>query len=84
LKKHIPFFLLTGLLILLFSFPAFVQKAQAQAGRELRLCHNSNIDSATDKASHKFAEWVEKKSGGKVKVTIYPRNQLGGNRELLE
>jgi TRAP-type transport system periplasmic protein len=83
-KKQIPFFLMTILLALLLVLPAFVPKAQAQAGKEFRLCHNANLDSATDKASHKFAEWVEKKTEGKVKVTIYPRNQLGGNRELLE
>ena len=57
---------------------------QAQGQKQLRLCHNSNIDAATDIASHKFAELVEKKTGGQVKVVIYPRNQLGGNRELLE
>ena len=53
---------------------AFAPFALAQGARELRLCHNSNIDSATDKASHKFAELVEKKTGGQVKVIIYPRN----------
>ena len=84
MKKQIPFFLMTILSALLLVLPALVAKAQAQAGKEFRLCHNANLDSATDKASHKFAEWVEKKTGGKVKVTIYPRNQLGGNRELLE
>jgi tripartite ATP-independent transporter DctP family solute receptor len=58
--------------------------ALGQGAKQLRLCHNSNIDSATDRASHRFAEAVEKKTGGQVKVMIYPRNQLGGNRELLE
>ena len=52
--------------------------------KQYRLCHNSNNDQDTDKASHKFAELVEKKTGGQIKVAIYPRNQLGSNRELLE
>jgi len=67
----------------LVSFLLIASPAQA-APKELRLCHNSNIDSATDKASHRFAERVEKKTQGQLKVIIYPRNQLGGNRELLE
>jgi tripartite ATP-independent transporter DctP family solute receptor len=57
---------------------------QAQGQKQFRLCHNSNIDAATDIASRKFAELVERKTGGKIKVVIYPRNQLGSNRELLE
>ena len=65
-------------------FTGFLADAKAQGPKQLRLCHNSNLDSATDKASHKFAEMVEKKTNGQVKIAVYPRNQLGGNRELLE
>jgi len=65
-------------------FTGFLADAKAQGPKQLRLCHNSNLDSATDKASHKFAELVEKKTKGQVKIAVYPRNQLGGNRELLE
>jgi tripartite ATP-independent transporter DctP family solute receptor len=65
-------------------FAGFLADAKAPGPKQLRLCHNSNLDSATDKASHKFAEMVEKKTNGQVKIAVYPRNQLGGNRELLE
>jgi len=64
--------------LIYFSLPAHAQQ------KEFRLCHNSNVDQDTDKASRKFAELVEKKTGGQIKVVIYPRNQLGSNRELLE
>jgi TRAP-type transport system periplasmic protein len=64
--------------------PVLTTHAQGQAVQELRLCHNANLDSATDKASHRFAEIVGEKTRGQIKITIYPRNQLGGNRELLE
>jgi TRAP-type transport system periplasmic protein len=64
--------------LLYFSLPVHAQQ------KEFRLCHNSNVDQDTDKASRKFAELVEKKTGGQIKVMIYPRNQLGSNRELLE
>ncbi len=69
--------------ILLVSFLLMVSPAEA-APKQLRLCHNSNTDSATDMASRRFADLVEKKTQGQLKVIIYPRNQLGGNRELLE
>jgi tripartite ATP-independent transporter DctP family solute receptor len=72
------------LVSLAFALPCFLADAEAQGAKQLRLCHNSNLDSATDKASHKFAEQVEKKTKGQIKIAIYPRNQLGGNRELLE
>jgi tripartite ATP-independent transporter DctP family solute receptor len=75
---------LTLLVSICLALPGFLADAKAQAAKQLRLCHNSNLDSATDKASHKFAELVEKKTKGQVKIAIYPRNQLGGNRELLE
>lgn len=32
----------------------------------------------------KFAEEVEKRSDGSMKITVYPNSVLGGDRELLE
>ncbi|HSR13243.1 MAG TPA: TRAP transporter substrate-binding protein [Thermodesulfobacteriota bacterium] len=82
----IPRAAVTACLLVTFCMAGFwaAPFALAQGSKQLRLCHNSNIDSATDRASRRFAEAVEKKTGGQVKVMIYPRNQLGGNRELLE
>ena len=68
----------------LFVSLMFFLPSPVLAQKQFRLCHNSNIDAATDKAAHQFAALVEKKTGGQIKVIIYPRNQLGGNRELLE
>ncbi|MBU2514666.1 TRAP transporter substrate-binding protein [bacterium] len=34
--------------------------------------------------SIKLGELLEKKSGGKIKLQIYPNGQMGGNREMLE
>ncbi len=69
--------------VLFFALLGLMFPAGDALAKEFRLCHNSNLDSATDKASRKFAELVEKKTGGEYKVIVYPRNQLGGNRELL-
>ena len=32
----------------------------------------------------KFAEEVERLSGGSMKISVYPNSVLGGDRELLE
>ena len=84
LKNKVLLYFLSFSISFCFVLLVFAQHVQAQGGKQYRLCHNSNLDSATDKASHRFAELVEKKSGGQIRITIYPRNQLGGNRELLE
>ena len=34
--------------------------------------------------AEKFAEKVEKRSDGSMKITVYPNSVLGGDRELLE
>lgn len=85
MEKRRPIYMVLAIAFLFgLMAAAFPQIAEAKVTKQFRLCHNSNIDSATDKASHKFAELLEKITGGQVKVVIYPRNQLGGNRELLE
>ncbi len=34
--------------------------------------------------SVKFAELLDKKSGGKIQLQIFPNGQIGGNREMIE
>ena len=34
--------------------------------------------------AEKFAEEVERLSGGSMKISVYPNSVLGGDRELLE
>jgi TRAP-type transport system periplasmic protein len=42
-------------------------------------------DHAYNLGSYRFAELVEEKTDGKVKITVYPNGQLGsGERELIE
>lgn len=41
-------------------------------------------DTVTQIYAEKFAEEVNRLSGGKVKIQVYPNSTLGGDRELLE
>lgn len=48
------------------------------------LATSSPEDTVTQLFSEKFAEEVDRLSGGKMKIQVYPNSTLGGDRELLE
>lgn len=50
----------------------------------LKLGHHIDTKHPVHKAMVFFGERLEEKSGGKLKVSIYPNAQLGGERECLE
>lgn len=51
---------------------------------EISLAHNLAVGSVLDEACNKFAELVSEKSGGKIKITVYPAAQLGNERDMIE
>lgn len=50
----------------------------------LKFAHNTPIDSALNAAAMRFAKEVFRKSGGKVKVEVYPSQKLGNDHKMLE
>ncbi len=50
----------------------------------LRLAHGLDVSHPVHKGMEFMAEMLEKESGGKLKMTIYPSGQLGAERECLE
>lgn len=50
----------------------------------LKFGHDYIVDSPCNHAALKFKEIVEEKTGGNVKVEIYPAMQLGSGREMIE
>jgi tripartite ATP-independent transporter DctP family solute receptor len=50
----------------------------------LQLGHNSHADSFTGKALVAWAKQLSDKTGGKLKIDIFPQNQMGSNKELSE
>lgn len=68
----------------LFAF-TLLASAVAMAGQyTIKLGHIANMDHTWHKASEKFAEIVEKETDGKVKVIIYPNNELGSEMEVID
>jgi tripartite ATP-independent transporter DctP family solute receptor len=50
----------------------------------LKLGHNSHAESFTGKAFANWAKQISDQTGGKLKIDIFPQNQLGNNKELSE
>lgn len=63
-------------------------RSSEEATREhpivLRLAHNLSDNHVTSKALVNFANTVEKKSGGRIVIRIFPNGQLGSETEVLE
>jgi TRAP-type transport system periplasmic protein len=60
--------------------------ATAAEGKQvtLQLGHNSHAESFTGKALTNWAKQLSDQTGGKLKIDIFPQNQLGSNKELSE
>lgn len=50
----------------------------------LKLGHDMMPDTPFQKSALKFKELVEQRSNGKIKVEVYPAQQLGSSREMIE
>jgi tripartite ATP-independent transporter DctP family solute receptor len=56
----------------------------AESARVLRLGHGLNRDHPVHKAMEFMAKDVERRSGGRLRIEIYPDEQLGPERDLIE
>ena len=55
-----------------------------QGNRVLRLAHGLDVQHPVHKAMEFMAEEVSERSGGSLKVVIYPSEQLGNEKECIE
>ncbi|WP_419214077.1 TRAP transporter substrate-binding protein [Maribacter sp. X9] len=72
------------LFILLFFTIILMGCSGENEGKILRLGHGLDVSHSVHKAMLKMSEDLEKRSGGKLKLEIYPSQQLGTERECLE
>lgn len=63
---------------------AAVKPASAQAPIVIQFSHVVTADTAKGKAALRFKELAESRTGGKVRVEIYPNSQLYKDREELD
>ena len=73
---------LSGLLLASVGFFSNVQAAEIK-GRNIRLPIGATLDSPLGVGAAKFAQLVEQKSGGKIKVRVYPGSSLGSEAQVV-
>ncbi len=71
-------------LLALAAAAAFVLPAQAQKTIEWRYGHMNPPNSAAGMQAQWLSEEIAKRTGGGIKVTVYPSSQLGKLQELAE
>lgn len=60
------------------------EPAATGAERVLRFGHNIPVDSALHQAAIRFAESVAQRSAGRVRVEVFPAQELGTDDQMLE
>lgn len=83
-KKVINMIILVGMIVMVSGFNSFLAEAKTIV---IKYAHGGPPDplklpEQSDAVS--FKHYVESKSGGRIKVEIYPACQLGSEREMLE
>ncbi|MDN5217025.1 TRAP transporter substrate-binding protein [Fulvivirgaceae bacterium BMA12] len=73
---------LSGLLLL--SILLFTGCGEIGKVKTIKLGHGLNVDHSVHKAMVFLGERLEEKSGGEMNIEIYPNQQLGNERQLLE
>jgi|SRR5690554_2330134 len=86
-RKHVKFLILAVAAFVFLGASSFNSDLLAAKNYTIRLAHSNAPDpykSLEQMWSIVFKGIVESKTGGQVKVEIYPAGQLGGQREIIE
>ena len=67
--------------VLLVQFSGCIRE---DGGKTIRLAHGLDVNHSVHRAMVKMGEDLDSVSGGKLKIEIYPNQQLGTEREILE
>lgn len=72
--------LMPGLLVLVWAFSSLSCSQQ----RVLRYAHSNSVSDIPGLYATLLASLVGKKTGGAIRIEVYPSSQLGGVREMIE
>lgn len=75
---------LKNILLVVFALLLFSSCAETNGTKTIRLGHGLDVSHSVHKAMVKMGEDLNKLSGGKLKLEIYPSQQLGTERQCLE
>lgn len=73
-----------NLIVCFLSVIFLISCSYTEGKRTIKLAHGLDINHSVHKAMVKMGEDLEKISGGKMSLKIYPSQQLGTERECLE
>lgn len=71
-------------LAMVVAFAGVVAIPAAFAGPTIKFAHVNAVSHAINLSAEKFKELVEARSGGSIKVQVYPASQLGNEKDLAE
>lgn len=80
MRKGKMFWMMIGVV----SALALLVSSPGEAARTLKYGHNTKDDQPTGQAAQKFAELVKQKTNGGIIIQVFPANQLGNNRQMVE
>lgn len=72
------------ILFIFFTITGIVLHSSITPQKRLVLAHNINIDHPVHRGLVDFSEKLSELSGGKIHVQIFPNEQLGTEREVIE
>jgi len=72
------------LMIAIFCLCTFLNTAFAENSLEIKFGYAPPPGMSPHEAFAKFKEILEQKSGGKIKVSLFPAGALGGDRAVME
>ncbi|MBI5581875.1 MAG: TRAP transporter substrate-binding protein [Deltaproteobacteria bacterium] len=75
-RKVFKIFLVLSLMLILVL--------PANAARTLKYGHNTKENQPTGRAALLFADLVQKKTNGEIVVHVFPNNQLGNNKQMVD
>lgn len=87
MKKYLSLIIATLMLGLLLSGCGGKQEQQKSENSQpvvLKLGHIQTQEDLWQLGAEKFAQMVAEKTGGQVKIEIYPNSTLGGDRDMAE
>ncbi len=79
MKRFVTLVTATALVVALAGCGGNKQKVTV-----LKLAHGLDVNHPVHKAMVYMAELVQKKSNGRLRIDIYPNEQLGSERECIE
>lgn len=75
--------IVTLVFVIFLLFPVYANAA-TYPKIKIMLAHSGAVTDARNELALGFEEYIEEKSGGNIQVEVYPANQLGDSRVVIE